>query len=194
MAALKNLKELLLDTYEDIDGTPAFSGPLPPQWAAMTSLEMLWLTDMKFTGPLPAAWSGMKSLKDLSIGWNQLVGGVPASWKALTNLTTLRLHHNKLTGTVPKWIAQPNLKILRINHNNFVGVLPQDIFNTPIEALTLHNTPALKGCIAKAMQERQGFRMGDPSGEIIELGKGTSHSLTPKQGPLANTTISGWCA
>jgi hypothetical protein len=44
------------------------------------------------------------------------------------------------------------------------------------------------------MQTRP-FRMIDDNSEVVELGEGADdQTLTPNEGPLFNTKITGWCS
>ena len=76
------------------------SGPLPPQWSAMTALQALWLGEHSLTGTLPKEWSALEKLKFMSIKSNLLTGTVPPEWSSL-QMSTLYASGNWLEGSLP---------------------------------------------------------------------------------------------
>ena len=76
------------------------SGPLPPQWSAMTALHALWLGEHSLTGTLPKEWSTLQKLTFMSVKSNLLTGTVPPEWSSL-QMSTLYASGNWLEGSLP---------------------------------------------------------------------------------------------
>ncbi|PKI73368.1 hypothetical protein CRG98_006306 [Punica granatum] len=69
---------------------------------SMLSLTQLWLHGNRFSGTIPENIGALSSLKDLNLNQNQLVGPIPESL-ARMELEKLDLNNNLFTGPIPKF-------------------------------------------------------------------------------------------
>ncbi|XP_028777641.1 receptor protein kinase TMK1 [Neltuma alba] len=72
--------------------------------ATMTSLTSLWLHGNHFTGTIPKNIGALTSLKDLDLNFNQLVGIIPDALGKM-KLDSLNLNNNHLMGPIPNFAA-----------------------------------------------------------------------------------------
>jgi Leucine-rich repeat (LRR) protein len=104
---------------------PFLVGTLPPDWASLQKLQLLWLGDNSLTGSLPPSWGQLRQLKVLYLDDNELSGPLPDAYKALTAMKVLILSHNSLTGSLPpSWGQLRQLKALNLWGNKLSGPLP----------------------------------------------------------------------
>ncbi|KAK1558579.1 hypothetical protein Q3G72_004133 [Acer saccharum] len=104
-----------------------FDGGFPPEIFNMTSLEYLWVSDLKkpglnfpesanlsnvyqvilrdcsIMGEIPGYIGNWSGLRHLDLSFNSLTGGIPDSFKNLT-LIKMFLTGNKLHGKIPGWL------------------------------------------------------------------------------------------
>ncbi|KAL6575725.1 hypothetical protein OROHE_000706 [Orobanche hederae] len=69
---------------------------------SMVGLTSLWLHGNKFSGPIPSNIGALTSLKNLNLNGNRLVGLIPASL-ANMSLQNLDLNNNMFMGPIPKF-------------------------------------------------------------------------------------------
>eukprot|EP00884_Botryococcus_braunii_P002048 jgi/Botrbrau1/11844/Bobra.0175s0007.3 len=100
-------------------------GSLPSEWEQLKSLAILNISSSQLNGTLPAQWMGLEGLTMLYLWGNSLVGSLPGEWGQLSRLTDLQLDHNSLSGTLPAhWMGMENLTRLLLWNNSLVGSLP----------------------------------------------------------------------
>ncbi|KAK3137248.1 hypothetical protein QOZ80_5BG0449760 [Eleusine coracana subsp. coracana] len=159
VARLPALKSLILDTNNFTGSYPAAEisrlqglerltlfapAPVPPEFARLTNLTYLWMSNMSLTGEIPEAFASLTELSLLALYTNmltgsipawvlqhgklaQLTGGIPESFGNLKNLSLLFLYSNQFTGTIPETIGLlPRLSDIRLFSNRFSGVLPAE--------------------------------------------------------------------
>jgi Leucine-rich repeat (LRR) protein len=104
-----------------------FTGPLPQTLS--TNLRSLFLSDNPFTaGPLPDEWASLSSMVAFHIGGSDRTGDLPAwlgqNW---TQLELLDMSRNNFTGGIPEsWGELPQLEYLFLSHNGQItGPLPE---------------------------------------------------------------------
>ncbi len=109
--------------------------PIPPQWAALTQLTKLEVTNSKhgtgaagfLTGVLPPEWERLTKLNTLSLSGQTKVGGpLPVTWSAMRELSVLNLDKTQVNGTLPaQWSGMAKLKQLSLKGPGSIeGSLP----------------------------------------------------------------------
>ena len=97
------------------------TGSIPPELAALTDLESLYLESHSWLQPSPA-----------------LTGEIPTELARLENLEELSLRANRLTGVIPTELARlPNLEVLVLGGNELAGVVPAELGHRPISRFSL---------------------------------------------------------
>ncbi|RLN08546.1 receptor-like protein kinase HSL1 [Panicum miliaceum] len=133
IAALPKLKSLLLDTN-------SFNGTYPSSAIAeLSELETLTLASNPFTpGPIPDKFAKLTTLKMLWMSDMNLTGGIPDKLSSLTELTTLALYDNKLHGEIPSWVWKlQKLEVLYLYANSFTGVIGPEVTAFSLQQLDL---------------------------------------------------------
>lgn len=104
-------------------------GPLPAaSLTALKSCTQFIVGNNKFTGPIPAEIGAMSSISLLSLSHNELTGDLPPQLANLSQLRTLQLNNNKLTGLLPDLSKLTLLKAkLDLSNNQFIGPIPNSI-------------------------------------------------------------------
>lgn len=74
------------------------AGTLPPSWAQLSSLYILWLADNALTGGLPPELRNAPALQDIFVSGNRLSGPLPDPSDLPSGLTSLRIAGNRLSG------------------------------------------------------------------------------------------------
>lgn len=106
------------------------AGPLPPELADLSRLQVIELHGNQLHGPVPAAWGNLSRLVSLEMGGNQLAGSLPAELGDLANLRNLSLAHNQLSGSIPAaWGKLTRLDSLNLSHNQLGGPIPAELGN-----------------------------------------------------------------
>ena len=104
------------------------SGPLPPELADLSDLQVLQLDFNQLTGTIPLEICSLSNLRTLSLCNNQLSGVVPPELSALSNLQILALGSNHLTGTIPPVLAGlSGLTCLDLSDNKLTGTIPPEL-------------------------------------------------------------------
>jgi hypothetical protein len=109
-------------------------GPLPAEWSALTSLQILCIsgnasTAAAFTS-LPASWSQLWQLKELAISNTMFSNdGLPASWSNMTTLRSITLRNVSFAAAgqlLPAgWGSLPSLQALQFELvSGLAGPLP----------------------------------------------------------------------
>eukprot|EP00884_Botryococcus_braunii_P010681 jgi/Botrbrau1/19614/Bobra.0637s0002.1 len=83
---------LFLDSKE-------LTGRLPSEWAALSQLRFLELSDNQLEGSLPSEWAVLNELRFLFLSNNQLEGSLSTQWGQLRRLEFLDMGSNLLNGT-----------------------------------------------------------------------------------------------
>ncbi|GAA0187545.1 hypothetical protein LIER_34833 [Lithospermum erythrorhizon] len=104
-----------------------FSKPIPVHLFNATSLLSLDLSNNAFYGPLPIQISNLKNLSYLDISKNQLNGSLPEGLSSLEHLVgTLNLSYNVFSGDIPESFGLfPVMVSLDLRNNNLTGKIPQ---------------------------------------------------------------------
>lgn len=120
LGALPGLRTLVVANSSGVEGT------LPEDWASLTQLRVLSLTNTSLTGTLPELWGDMVGLKVLQLWGNQLEGPLPPVWATFANtIEMLDLSSNRLNGTLPDaWSLMSGLLYLALQRNQLEGSLP----------------------------------------------------------------------
>jgi Leucine-rich repeat (LRR) protein len=79
-----------------------FSGRLPNDLNAATSLQFFYLNNNTLTGTLNEKLGDLTHLEELWLQSNGLTGEIPTTFGQLKNLSTLLLYDNSLHGSVPE--------------------------------------------------------------------------------------------
>ncbi|KAJ8752944.1 hypothetical protein K2173_008679 [Erythroxylum novogranatense] len=113
--------------YMDISNC-SLSGELPQGIGNLTKLEYLLLFSNNLTGEIPVSFANLKALKIFDLSDNGLSGIIPEGLSSLKELTRLSLMKNELTGEIPKGIGElPNMDTLSLWDNSLTGILPQKL-------------------------------------------------------------------
>lgn len=116
------------------------NGPIPIEFANLTNLEELWLSNNPLLGgTIPAELSNLKKLHFLLLAQCSLTGTIPTQVGEMTNLDYFRASFNELTGAVPSEVGLlTNLTRLYLNNNDLTGTVPLEMANlSHIEILVL---------------------------------------------------------
>ncbi|TVU07858.1 hypothetical protein EJB05_41230, partial [Eragrostis curvula] len=121
VAWLPKLKSLLLDTNR-------FTGAYPAaEISRLFGLEVLTLANNSFSpAPVPLEFAKLTNLTYLWMSDMNLTGGIPEAFSALTELRTIAMSRNNLTGTIPAWVLQ-HKKIELMCNNDLSGPLPETL-------------------------------------------------------------------
>ena len=104
-------------------------GPIPPELAQLTQLELLWLGGNQLTGPIPPGLGQLTRLRWLDFSRNQLTGPIPPELAQLSQLQKLLLYDNQLTGPIPPELGRlsQKLKWLGLSSNRLTGPIPAEL-------------------------------------------------------------------
>ena len=106
-------------------GFNQLTNPIPPQLADLTNLHGLYLYHNQLTGPIPPQLANLTNLLELNLSSNRLTGPIPPQLAGLTNLVELNLGFNQLTGPIPPQLASlTNLRTLSLVANRLTGPIP----------------------------------------------------------------------
>ncbi|MCO5575446.1 hypothetical protein L7F22_029247 [Adiantum nelumboides] len=155
-------------TELSLRSNPALVGKIPSEMGALTSLQVLSLSQNSLSGSIPAAIGKLQSLEHLDLSdnmlsgavpqeigmlsnliildlsMNELEGGIPASMGKLTMVQKMDVSYNGLEGRVPMELGNLiNLQFLSMSGNALRGPLPLSLTNlsTNLQYLILHNNP-----------------------------------------------------
>ncbi|GJN38631.1 hypothetical protein PR202_gb27691 [Eleusine coracana subsp. coracana] len=206
VARLPALKSLMLDTNRFAGAYPAAGisrlaglerltladnefapGPVPPEFAKLTKLTYLWMSNMNLTGEIPDALGSLTELRTMAMSGNMLTGAVPAWVLQHEKLEVVYLYDNRLSGPLPRNVSAPNVVELDLSTNQLTGTIPDSFGNLKSLYLLFLYKNQLTGTIPASIGLLP--RLGDIrlffnqlSGELPpELGK---HS------PLGNLEVS----
>ncbi|XP_008789980.1 receptor-like protein kinase HSL1 [Phoenix dactylifera] len=119
---------------------PFSPSPLPPSFAELASLRVLWLAGCNLVGRIPPAIGRLANLIDLDLSSNSLDGPIPASLAGLSSAVQIELYSNSLSGPIPAGLSNlTNLRFFDASMNQLSGPIPDDIFLAPkLENLNLY--------------------------------------------------------
>lgn len=100
------------------------SGSLPREIGEMFALRQLVLENNKMTGAIPTTIGGMQAAQYLRLGANQFHGSLPTELARLSNLRHLSAPDNKLTGHLPNLDHSIRLASIWLDNNQIGGSLP----------------------------------------------------------------------
>ena len=117
----------------DVGQNHRVSGTIPPSFASLPKLQVLYLRNNSLSGTLPALGgggsAGTSDLRYLELWGNAAFSGtLPPQLGGLTNLFTLDAQGLKISGTLPTQLGQLSaLHFLRLNDNLISGALPTQL-------------------------------------------------------------------
>lgn len=79
-------------------------------WSALSTLQVLDLSNNAVTGFLPPQLQALTDLQVIRVGGNQLSGSIPQTLPNSTNLTTVDISNNQFTGAPEHWSGLPACK------------------------------------------------------------------------------------
>jgi Leucine-rich repeat (LRR) protein len=156
-----NIQYMSITQYPSIDGSSedvgcGITGQLPVVWGSqMRPMLVLDLSGNALTGPLPPDYDGLKSMQELYLQNNRFTNKIPREWKILRSLTKLDLSGNLLTGAVPLEfdLMVYQLQELHLDDNRgMTGCVPLGAFTT----LTYSNTGITGLCSATRLSIEAG--------------------------------------
>ena len=133
-------------------GGGGLKGPIPPELATLTNLQMLWLSPNELNGPIPPWLANLTDLQKLNLSKNQLTGPIPPELGRLSRLEALDLSENNLTGGPPPELGNlSNLKTLDVAGNLLAGTIPAEFANLSLEKVSfsgasVYASPYFFGC------------------------------------------------
>uniref|UniRef100_A0A0E0L8D1 non-specific serine/threonine protein kinase n=1 Tax=Oryza punctata TaxID=4537 RepID=A0A0E0L8D1_ORYPU len=126
------------------------SGPITPNIANLTKLEIWWMFDNNIDGEVPEFIADFTNLKDLRIYGMKLRGPIPNKFSNMTNLTYLMI--GDLDGDnfpfdfIGDWA---NLSVLDLRSNNLTGPIKQVLQdNRRVQHLDVTYNPLLNGSLS----------------------------------------------
>lgn len=128
-AFLSNISSLL---ELNISYNPFSPSTLPPSFADLANLRVLWLASCNLVGRIPSSLGRLAHLTDLDLSTNSLSGPIPASLAALSSVVQIELFSNSLSGSIPAGLDNlTNLRFFDASMNQLSGRIPDDIFLVP---------------------------------------------------------------
>ena len=123
-SAIRNLTKLRsIQIYNN-----AIGGPIPPEFAELSSLEVIYAASNQFSGTIPTAIAGMAKLRIFDFGGSRLGGLIPPALGNLLSLEELHLGSNQFTGEIPVELAKlTHLTTLDLANNHLAGKIPDAI-------------------------------------------------------------------
>eukprot|EP00798_Chlamydomonas_sp_ICE-L_P030702 gene30704-35729_t len=125
------LGELTTLTSLTLGNSVLLTGVLPPEWASLTDLLELNVSDSYVSGAIPTAWSSLTAIRSFTLtrsidmSNNSLTSSLPPAWSSLSNLGVLDLAGNSLTSSLPRaWSSLSNLGVLDLAGNSLTSSLP----------------------------------------------------------------------
>ncbi len=105
-------------------------GMLPPEFADLSELQILDLSDNSLSGFVLDQLSHFSELRSLILANNSFLGEIPPEFGERTKLEWLNLYNNSFSGPIPSSFANlVNLKILDLDKNKFSGSIPPELGN-----------------------------------------------------------------
>ncbi|XP_071689067.1 probable LRR receptor-like serine/threonine-protein kinase At1g53440 [Rutidosis leptorrhynchoides] len=105
------------------------TGALPEEFANLTFLQELDLTQNYISGSIPARFAQLP-LTILSLLGNRISGPIPSEIGDILTLEELVLEDNLLEGPLPSNLARPpRLRRILLSANNFSGAIPESFGN-----------------------------------------------------------------
>ena len=133
-----------------------FTGTLPESWAALITLQELFVDSNYLTGTIPAAYMELVQLVALDVHLNDLHGSIPNSLGQLTDLQYLSCQSNMLTGSIPEAVGNlTGLRSFEVNENRLTGRLPGSLSNLTALVNLLVNNNHLTGSLDSAFDSDQ---------------------------------------
>ncbi|CAA0821446.1 Probable inactive leucine-rich repeat receptor-like protein kinase [Striga hermonthica] len=115
-------------------------GPLPTEFAHLSSLEIVNLTSNFLQGQIPHSISSLQHLQTLILERNNFTGVLPEGLGSLSAIAVLNVKGNSLYGNLPKSLEDlENLRVLVLSSNNFSGEVPDFSGLTNLQMLDLAN-------------------------------------------------------
>ena len=109
-------------------GANELSGVIPPELGNLSNLYVLDLLGNELSGEIPTELAGLSKLRDLNLGGNELSGEIPPELADLSNLEVLFLWGNELSGEIPPELADlSNLEVLFLWGNDLSGEIPPEL-------------------------------------------------------------------
>ena len=131
LGGLQKLEVLYLGEA-GIETRNGLSGPIPEEWAALSSLRRLNLAGDKIGGELPPWLPALTALEELSLASAGLQGTLPPGIGSLRRLAVLSLGRNRLSGTLPPELGSlAALRVLDLSANSLEGPLPPQLGSLP---------------------------------------------------------------
>ncbi|KAL3925428.1 MAG: hypothetical protein SGILL_000414 [Bacillariaceae sp.] len=123
------LSETLQSNLEGLEEAPSlkslhltssgFTGTIPQQVYALTTLEELYMSHNRLSGSISFQIGDLKQLKDLYLFGNELGGTIPTEIGFLALLEHLSLGNNRLVGEIPRQITSlPLLQFLSLENES----------------------------------------------------------------------------
>eukprot|EP00798_Chlamydomonas_sp_ICE-L_P025222 gene25222-10867_t len=120
-----SLTDLVELMVSDSHMNPSLSGPLPSSLSLLTGLTSIDLSSNSLTSSLPPAWSSLANMSVLNLAGNSLTSSLPPAWSSLSNLGVLNLAGNSLTSSLPPaWSSLANMSVLNLAGNSLTSSLP----------------------------------------------------------------------
>ena len=130
-----NLRALYLHEQKSTD---SISGVLPPSYVNSTTLEHLYLTDLKLSGTVPDVFLPTGVWREIYLNKNGFNGTIPASLGLQQYLPVLDLSFNAFSGAVPVGIYDhPNRTHVWLKSNKLTRVRVSSIHSPPGASLRL---------------------------------------------------------
>ncbi|KAM1012364.1 hypothetical protein ACFX2C_042619 [Malus domestica] len=113
--------------YLDLSSN-TFSGEIPTNFSADSSLQLINLSFNRFSGSVPVTIGRLKNLEYLWLDSNQLHGTLPSAISNCSSLIHLSADDNALRGLIPTTIgAMPKLQVVSLSRNELSGAVPTSL-------------------------------------------------------------------
>ncbi|KAJ3232119.1 hypothetical protein HDU78_007320 [Chytriomyces hyalinus] len=105
------------------------NGPIPTEFARLSSLAYLDLASNDITGTIPTEFGRLSSLTYMDLNDNKLTGAIPSELGQLASLTKIELYDNQLSGIIPTELGRlSRLQSLSLGGTNQIsGIIPTEL-------------------------------------------------------------------
>ena len=110
--------------------SPGLTGPIPAELARLSRLRRIDFNSNSLTGHIPPALGDLPWLEELTLSYNLLEGPIPGELGELDRLWALNLHGNRLSGAIPPELGNlSGLAYLWLFRNDLSGSIPGTLGN-----------------------------------------------------------------
>jgi Leucine-rich repeat (LRR) protein len=124
LGRLRKLQSLGIGQYFS-DVACELTGPIPTEFAVLSSLTSLVLSSTRLNSTIPTEIGLLVKLEDLTLSNNSLIGPIPSEIGRLSDLSSLDISSNNLRLTIPTELSfLTKLQSIDLSSNALTGAIP----------------------------------------------------------------------